>query len=98
MLFNLNWAKVEAKVEVPVTPAPPSLAGLIAWLETQPPETEYDWFNSHGGCLVALYGNAVGIDWEKFHNQLHHEGQLYFAFQTPHTFGAALKRAKALQK
>ncbi len=85
-----------------------SLAGLVAWLEKQNPETEYQYTDC-GGCLLHQYFVASGINmpvgwgmggstWYDFN---HHRSDLPEHFdgvslRDPHTFGAALTRAKAL--
>lgn len=76
-----------------------SLDGLIAWLERQPADTQYDWNDCDGGCLIGLYGLSMGLgdDWRGLHSHFSHEGLLRVACRTPHTFGAALKRARALR-
>jgi hypothetical protein len=94
MLYDPKW---EAKTK----PAVMSLAGLIAWLEQQPPETEYNWWNTNG-CLVCNYLRAVT-------GTKRPSGQFLFekVFETPSdygkvagdepwTYGAALERARAL--
>lgn len=91
MLYNPEWTK----------PDPLSLPALIAWLETQAPETAYDYYDCGGGCLIMQYLTAVGIEWRDGGygrclggqtSDLRHE----IAGTRPFTFGAALARAKAL--
>lgn len=80
-----------------------SLQSLIAWLETQPPEQTYR-YSRNDDCLLAQYFTAMG-----FENVVmlasyfeHGEGKAEFlpveidrvAVHLPHTFGAALARAK----
>lgn len=96
MLFDPKWGNKE-----------PSLEGIIAWLETQPPETPYEFMNCKGQCLIGQYMTSIGIVWN--HNS---EGSTYIktlcsfdngniysgqsiASHHPHTFGAALERARA---
>lgn len=79
-----------------------SLDGLIGWLETQDPATEYDYWNCRGGCLLSQYLYANGIDGSLFRNY----GRLsrqegvgsVVACEPPHTYGAALERARALKE
>lgn len=89
MLFDPKWEQqIETKAD------PHSLEAVIAWLETQPADREYDFINCRGGCLVGQYGNATGIDWIEAHQALHERYGLYFACGFPCTFGAALSRAR----
>ena len=90
-----------------------TLASMIAWLRTKPPEEEYCWSNT-GGCLFAQYGeyatgkkgNAAYIAAiEGFRKMSIHEvnerrlGEPFpdLAFGSPRTFGAVLDRALRLQ-
>lgn len=99
MLFDPKWLKTE-----------PSLAGLIAWLETKNPNETYVWHDSNN-CLIAQYGKSIGwspmrmsteavegdITSAPYHQISTANGQL--ALEQPYTFGAALARAKkALQE
>lgn len=89
MLYDPKWEK-------PVTKGP-SFAGLVAWLETQPRDDLYDWFEIDrcvvGRYLAAQHPAAVLIYSGLFKNV----GEYYRVCQAkPHTFGAALKRARAL--
>jgi hypothetical protein len=84
------------------TPAKPdvfSLAGLIAWLETQDPTTEYCWIDAHH-CLYGQYCRAHGHEYvdvyERFSEQIIPTGEI--SFPHPRTFGAALSRARAISK
>ena len=83
----------------PQRPDPFSLEGLIAWLETQPPETKYDWMSwslrfPDGGCLLLRYGAAVG-DAHDMHNWFYKNQLMHVASALPWTYGAALDRARA---
>lgn len=71
-----------------------SLESVIAWLETQPDNTPYNWNCTKGGCLIGLYAAATGIAFFDCHNALFDSGELYFACEEPRTFGAALDRAR----
>lgn len=53
MLFDPKW-------EQQTKPDVFSLAGMIAWLEQQPPETAYNWKDIHG-CLACRYLQANGF-------------------------------------
>lgn len=84
-----------------------SLEGLIAWLETQPPETEYD-FRDILDCLLCRYGRAAGLnvhsaggsDIVRYRQDGSTERSAGFAKDVasdlPWTYGAALTRARAL--
>lgn len=98
MLYDKRWDKTEAKPDVF------SLEGLIAWLEKQSPANSYCFFNN-GGCLLHQYftASAVDIDWVGGYTYTL-KGQpsepLPEPFEDisadyPHTFGAALERARA---
>ena len=39
-----------------------SVHGLIAWLETQDPETTYEYTDSRD-CLICRYFTARGVSW-----------------------------------
>lgn len=86
-----------------------TLPHFIAWLERHPPETEYDYLNCSGGCLVGQYMADNGVGW----NQMAYidacskiDGKrrdvsirtFDIGAQFPRTFGAALERAKCLQE
>jgi len=83
-----------------------SMEGLVNWLEQQPASRKYEYYD-HRNCLVAQYLKAhgyedpfvysmgrwqdnKGMDWS-FPGEF--DG---IAADCPRTFGAALKRAKAL--
>jgi hypothetical protein len=53
MLNNLKWDRRQPTIL--------SVEGLIAWLEQQLPETEYN-FSSNTDCLLSRYFIAMGID------------------------------------
>ncbi len=87
MLYDKRW---DTKIQQP------SLVGLIAWLETQPGETEY-WFINPDDCLVARYLKAIGqphrmatADIETVFGE---RGYLA-ASRRPYTYKAALRRAR----
>lgn len=87
-----NWQK--PKVDIV------SLEGFIGWLEKQPPEEQYSWGNC-STCAIAQYLGAHGIrirdiSYEKY-NALEGGAGNYVALGRPHTFGAALDRARAIQ-
>lgn len=91
MLYDKRWdRKVETKAD------PFSLAGLIAWLETQPAGGTYDFACNKGGCLIAKYGEDIGINWRACHTSFAVRRELKIASREPHTFGTALDRARKL--
>lgn len=92
MLYNPTWNKQ------------PSLADLVAWLETMPPEGEYNFANCQGACLIGQYMAHVGVDWYGHGNPycetlaaIGDRKQIICATR-PYTFGAALDRARARQR
>lgn len=102
-LDQTNW-----KPETETKPDAFSLEGLIAWLETQPPETKYDYCDS-GACLLHQYFTANGVpvfcvsatNWYTDgadHYRLHILPKKFndVSVGRPRTFGAALSRARAL--
>lgn len=91
MLYDPKWEK---KIEVK-----PSFIGFVAWLETKDPDEKYNWGDGCR-CAIGQYLNLFGItnannipysEYEKF------EGgpDVFVALKEPHTFGAALERARA---
>jgi hypothetical protein len=78
-----------------------SLESLIAWLEKQPAETNYGW-GRMGDCLLHQYLIAHGQDWRKDYHKLRvticdgprNGAKVFIALHEPHTFGAALARAR----
>lgn len=95
MLYDPKW---EVKAD------PLSLESLIAWLEKQPAEQEYCYYDN-GYCLLARYFSAVGFKdvevygWYWRHSDATKDIPLSDAFkmiavQGKWTFGAALKRAR----
>ncbi len=89
MLYDPKWEKTK--------PDPHSMQSLIAWLELQPPHTSYNWECTDGGCLIGLYSDAVGCNFFACHSAFfNRDDDLSVAAQKPHTFGAALERARAI--
>jgi hypothetical protein len=78
------------------------LESLIAWLEQQPETRRYDFGNCRGGCLLGEYMASVGISWSMcaYENLATHmcpeaePGYFPIGSALPHTFGAALARAR----
>ena len=96
MLYEKRWEKPEIKAD------PFSLESLVAWAEKQPAEKEYDFWCDH--CYLAQYFEDHG-----FKIQMIGTGTVTFkrgkmrdlpphfnsiAMTKPHTFGAALERAR----
>ena len=73
-----------------------TLRGLIAWLETQPPDKSYEYSDCNGGCLVGQYAASQGRDWYRDGVVVDRAFGLlnYIACDANHTFGGALQRAK----
>jgi hypothetical protein len=96
MLYDPRW---EAKTKA----NPLSLENLIAWLEMMPADVEYDFHNCKGACLLGLFMAFNGRAWDnQFYCELHdtkYSGVKLGAIAAarPHTFGAALARARAAQ-
>ncbi len=92
MLYNKRWDKTD----------PLTLDGLIKWLKMQHPKGGYN-FHSAGTCLLDQYIKyATGKSGYSGH--LHFkicggdDQYMKIAGEKPWTFGAALKRAKAVRK
>lgn len=85
------------------TPDPLSLESLVGWLETMPADGEYNALSTKA-CLLCQYGEA------RFGHRYFHETAFAFrgagleppvaiiTLRPPHTFGAALERARALSE
>lgn len=98
MLYDKKWDKHQN---------PYSLDSLVSWLERQSANTAYNYI-SCTECLLAQYFTAMGF--EDSHIGTAHfkhkeglnvalpDGFNAIAFEAPHTFGDALKRAHSLQK
>lgn len=89
-LDSTNWPQTKPDVF--------SLEGLIAWLETQPPLTRYNYADCNGHCLIGQYLTAHGYGWGNgyYGSFLTVEDRVAIADNTRQTFGAALSRARAL--
>ena len=75
-----------------------SVHGLIAWLETQDPETEYD-YTKGGDCLIQRYLKDRGVNVPRFGYdplELEKWGLRTIAGTDPYNYAAALARAKEL--
>ncbi len=83
-----------------------SRLGLIAWLETQDPETEYD-YTDPADCLLCRYFRAVGVplkdgkavdslDWtdKNGNDHLLSRELNQISLEGPDNYGGALARAK----
>ena len=89
MLFNPEW---EAKTR----PDPLTLESLIAWLEKQPTDKEYNYGEIGGACLIGQHLTAHGVDWREYGSFETATIRMCVAGTGRKTFGAALARAKAL--
>jgi hypothetical protein len=94
MLYNEQWDRKKPATE----PDKFSLAGLVAWLERQSPETEYDFRNS-STCLLAQY--LIAVAGQTYPGEFNYSkvcGGIApyhtVASRGPWTYGAALKRAR----
>jgi hypothetical protein len=99
MLYDPKW---EVKTD------PFTFESLIAWLERQPAQKEY-CFMDNGGCLFFQYLEEMGVDvvgvgGASFRREADDRdggrhplptGWPSLASLEPHTFGAALERARA---
>lgn len=104
MLFNTAWNKQKTEVQPQVDIM--STASLIAWLEKQPTDGTYP-FNDPYRCLLAQYLHENGKPWAilgqfSFYpdggwgdHEVLPKAFVKVAAQMPHTFGAALARARA---
>lgn len=76
-----------------------SLPRFVAWLEKQPAEREYDYDDCEGACLIGQYLAHRGHPWEgdgaRLYVRAPRRFDLGIACQYPHTFGAALARARS---
>ena len=85
---------VETKKEGEIVQAVPSMASFIAWLKTKNPNETYPYMNCDGGCLIGQYVNAIGLSWTA---RCSGPGWGGISVGGKFTFGAALKRARAVQ-
>lgn len=104
MLYDTRWD--QNKETTPVKHDPLSLASLIAWLETMPPERKYCWFGKEP-CLIEQFANYHCLSKHELYSIFDINGRnLYDRLTTksaiaeslPHTFGAALTRARAIME
>lgn len=99
MLYDPKWERpAETKVD------PLSLGSLIAWLKTKPRNETYSYMDCRGACLFSQFMAAQGFQWRREGDGglaqewigFHEEPWINIALDTPHTFGAALERARKL--
>lgn len=98
MLYDPKWESPAVKV------TEPSPADFIAWLETKNPEGRYDFDDCNGLCLVGQYMAHHGKRWRDSTYRDYCEvvggNGVWFsvpvAISEPHTFGAALERAREM--
>jgi hypothetical protein len=92
MLYDPKWEKPKAL----------TLAGLIAWLETQPAEGKYNYLCKNGSCLLDRYITSVTGRPSRptiLHFEICGGSQELstIAYNQPWTFGAALERAREVR-
>ncbi|SRR5216684_168691 len=81
-----------------------TLDNFIQWMETHPPTERYWFLASTGGCLMGQYMKARGLPWGRglygptCKKVLGYEQEGPVLAWGEQTFGAALKRAKALRE
>jgi hypothetical protein len=101
MLYDPKW---EQQAETKADPF--SLASLIAWLEQQPAAEMY-CYRENGDCLLAQYFIAHGYcnvnmgPLVFFHGPKNEKANVPRQFNDiavgdPHTYGAALERARSI--
>jgi hypothetical protein len=89
------------KFEIETAPAVFTLPHLIAWLETKTPDDSYRWCSRN--CLLGQWAKHCGLStgylglFDKLIEIGSYESIVgaAIAVNRPHTFGAALKRARA---
>jgi hypothetical protein len=87
MLYNPKWSKTK-----------PTLRGFISWLEKQNPRKKYRYMFPDT-CVTGLYAQSLGKTFGTLLElSILQEWDETIAEPLPHTFGAALKRAKAFAK
>lgn len=91
MLYDPKWAPTKTDVH--------ALPTLIAWLEKQPANMDYPYRDCRGLCLLGQYWLAHGHPWrEGIYGEMQQptggEWGIKIAAPGPHTFGAALVRAR----
>lgn len=93
-------------VDAPEMPAKiaPDLDGLITWLQLHPADRTYVWQDCGGACLIGLFyidlygthnppGRTFGAVFDGFPAFTYGQVCMF----RPHTFGAALARARAFR-
>jgi len=100
MLYNQDWDNSQEL-------KPFTMPHFIAWLEQHPPERTYKWHECCGTCLLSQYAGSITGRIEDAGSIAYHVAAhmgprvgdtfagVASAYLEPHTFGAALKRAKA---
>jgi hypothetical protein len=95
MLYDKRWDK-QLETRDPFT-----LESLIAWLEKQPANKVY-CYGDLGSCLAARYNASIGrrysvaiLPLKSSDDKTFDEKLERIAVMGPHTFGAALERARA---
>jgi hypothetical protein len=84
MLFNPKWTKEST----------PTISGFVKFLEKQSPDEGYIWACSQG-CVIGRYLATVGVRYKgAVLSPLYLGWENLIAQPLPHTYGAALKRAR----
>lgn len=99
MLYDPKWGSPPV---MPTTVAE-ILQGLVEWLEGKPGGTTYSWIDPED-CLLARYSRSLGNEERPYHKLFElvwYAGKLSemeskVAVLRPHTYAAALQRARAL--
>ena len=101
----MSYLKDKLLVDTTPQTFTPDLRGLVAWLETQNPETVYVYSNCAGACLLDQF--ASNLPRKRWYGLTGYWSELEradpslrqaisnVAIDRPHTFGAALDRARA---
>lgn len=74
---------------------------IISWLEQQPAHQTYDYHAMCGRCLFGQYFTVHGVDWvDGYFDLINIDTYLpsKIAGELPWTFGAALERAREMQR
>lgn len=86
MLNNTEWQKHD-HTPVDITP----IDDVISWLEKQPANREYAYLSKH--CLFGQYLRSKGVSFT-YYSEIPIRMRYDIGKALPHTFGAALERAR----
>ena len=77
--------------------SPFTLEALADWLERQPPEKEYDWFDC-ANCALGQYARSLGLTYEELPLTFRYDGNGVTTsldlLEEVETFGKAAARAR----